>query len=89
MTPALAESLFDLWGECRRQHLSKGWTETCEWVFSSSVGDGLNSRNLQRTFDRFIGVHIQERPHQALGGAYPGDLYTPSARFYTPPPELE
>src|SRR5210317_1712766 len=28
-----------------------------------------------------------ERPHQALGGAYPGDLYTPSARVYEPPGE--
>ena len=31
----------------------------------------------------------QERPHQALNGAYPGDLYTPSARVYQPPPEPE
>jgi putative transposase len=28
-----------------------------------------------------------ERPHQALNGAYPGDVYTPSARVYEPPPE--
>jgi putative transposase len=26
-------------------------------------------------------------PHQALGGAHPGDLYTPSARVYVPPGE--
>jgi putative transposase len=28
-----------------------------------------------------------ERPHQALGGVYPGELYTPSTRIYEPPPE--
>jgi putative transposase len=32
-------------------------------------------------------VYNNERPHQALGGAYPGDLYTPSARIYEPPGE--
>ena len=30
-----------------------------------------------------------ERPHQAPGGSYPGDLYAPSARTYAPPPEPE
>ena len=39
--------------------------------------------------DRFIEVYNHERPHQALGGAYPADLYTPSARVYQPPPEPE
>ena len=40
-------------------------------------------------FDQFIGVYNHERPHQALNGAYPGDVYTPSARAYEPPTELE
>jgi putative transposase len=41
----------------------------------------------QERFDQFIAVYDQERPHQALGGAYPGDLYTPSGRVYAPPAE--
>jgi putative transposase len=49
----------------------------------------FNFLQQQERFDRFIGVYNHERPHQALGGAYPGDLYTPSARVYTPPPEPE
>jgi len=38
-------------------------------------------------FDNFIEIYNNQRPHQALGGAYPGDIYTPSARVYEPPPE--
>jgi putative transposase len=49
----------------------------------------FNFLQQQERFDRFAEVYNQERPHQALGGAYPGDLYTPSARVYTPPPEPE
>ena len=47
----------------------------------------FNFLQQQERFDQFIGVYNNERPHQALGGAYPGDLYTPSARVYEPPPE--
>ena len=43
----------------------------------------------QARFDDFIGVYNNERPHQALGGRYPGDLYTPSARPYRPPEQPE
>lgn len=39
----------------------------------------------QERFDRFIEVYNNVRPHQALSGKYPGDLYTPSAREYRPP----
>ncbi len=49
----------------------------------------FNFLQQQERFDRFIGVYNDERPHQALDGAYPGDLYTPSARAYAPPPEPE
>ena len=42
----------------------------------------FNFLQQQERFDHFIGVYNNERPHQALGGAYPGDLYTPSARIY-------
>ncbi|HHG89930.1 MAG TPA: IS481 family transposase [Devosia sp.] len=41
----------------------------------------------QQTFDRFIEVYNNQRPHQGLGGACPGDLFTPSPRSYEPPPE--
>jgi hypothetical protein len=44
----------------------------------------FNFLQQQERFDDFIGVYNNERPHQALGGAYPGDLYTPSARIYEP-----
>lgn len=30
----------------------------------------------QERFDRFIRVYNNERPHQALNGVYPGDVYT-------------
>ena len=43
----------------------------------------------QIRFDDFISVYNNERPHQALGGRYPGDLYTPSARPYRPPEQPE
>jgi len=49
----------------------------------------FNFLQQQERFDRFIEVYNQHRPHQALNGAYPGDLYTPSARPYLPPPEPE
>jgi len=32
-------------------------------------------------------LYNNERPHQALDGAYPGELYTPSARVYESPGE--
>ena len=47
----------------------------------------FNLLQQQERFDAFIEVYNNQRPHQALGGAYPGDLYTPSARLYEPPPE--
>ena len=43
----------------------------------------------QERFDRFVRVYNHERPHQALGGAYPADVYTPSTRVYEPPAEPE
>jgi putative transposase len=49
----------------------------------------FNFLQQQERFDDFIGVYNNERPHQALGGAYPGDIYTPSARIYRPPSEPE
>ena len=39
----------------------------------------------QHRFDRFVGVYNNERPHQALNGRYPAELYTPSARAYRAP----
>ena len=49
----------------------------------------FNFLQQQERFDRFVQVYNHERPHQALNGAYPGDLFTPSARVYAPPPEPE
>jgi len=39
----------------------------------------------QGRFDAFIEVYNNERPHQALGGQYPAEVYTPSARQYRHP----
>jgi len=47
----------------------------------------FNFLQQQERFDQFGGVYNNQRPHQALNGAYPGDLYTPSPRIYAPPPE--
>lgn len=43
----------------------------------------------QDRFDQFIGGYNHDRPHQALGGLYPAEVYTPSAREYHPPPVPE
>jgi putative transposase len=43
----------------------------------------------QGRFDEFIEGYNHDRPHQALGGKYPGELYTPSAREYHHPEALE
>ena len=45
----------------------------------------FNLLQQQERFDRFIDIYNHERPHQALGGACPGELYTPSPRVYEPP----
>ena len=47
----------------------------------------FNFLQQQERFDRFTRLYNNERPHQALGGAYPGELYTPSPRTYEPPPD--
>jgi transposase InsO family protein len=49
----------------------------------------FNFLQQQERFDDFLRVYNHERPHQALNGAYPGQLYTPSARVYQPPPDPE
>ena len=49
----------------------------------------FNFLQQQELFDNFIEIYNNHRPHQSLGGLYPAELYTPSARQYrTPdPPE--
>ena len=49
----------------------------------------FNFLQQQERFERFIQVYNHERPHQALSGAYPAEIYTPSGREYHPPPEPE
>ena len=39
----------------------------------------------QERFNQFIEGCNNDRSHQALGGKYPGEVYTPSAREYRPP----
>ena len=45
----------------------------------------FNFLQQQERFEDFIRAYNQQRPHQALGGMYPAEIYTPSARPYAPP----
>ena len=49
----------------------------------------FNFLQQQERFERFMTIYNNERPHQGLAGACPGELYTPSARVYEPPTEPE
>lgn len=49
----------------------------------------FNALQQQERFDGFIAGYNHDRPHQALGGAYPDEIYTPSARIYQTPTPLE
>lgn len=49
----------------------------------------FNFLQQQEKFDSFIEEYNDERPHQAIGMKYPGELYTPSARIYQGLPELD
>jgi len=45
----------------------------------------FNFLQQQGRFDEFAEVYNNERPHQGLGGMYPGEVYTPSTREYFHP----
>lgn len=45
----------------------------------------FNALQQQERFEAFIEGYNNDRPHQALGGLYPGELYTPSPRSYQRP----
>jgi putative transposase len=45
----------------------------------------FNLLQQQQRFDDFLEQYNNDRPHQAIGMKYPGELYTPSARVYCPP----
>jgi putative transposase len=45
----------------------------------------FNFLQQQSRFDDFVDEFNNERPHQAIGMKYPGELYTPSVREYTSP----
>jgi putative transposase len=45
----------------------------------------FNFLQQQSLFDDFIEQYNHERPHQAIGMKYPGEVYTPSVREYRPP----
>jgi len=49
----------------------------------------FNFLQQQNRFDHFMDVYNNQRPHQALNGHYPGELYTPSVRLYQTLDELE
>ena len=49
----------------------------------------FNFLQQQERFDDFIEVYNHVRPHQALNGKYPGEVYTPSPKVYTVPDEPE
>lgn len=43
----------------------------------------------QEKFDAFNEEYNEERPHQAIGLKYPGELYTPSPKVYSGLPEVD
>jgi len=43
----------------------------------------------QERFDDFIEIYNNDRPHQALDGRYPGEVYTPSPREFHHPRQPE
>ena len=45
----------------------------------------FNFLQQQERFDDFLEGYNNDRPHQALNGMYPGEVYTPSAREYFVP----
>lgn len=44
----------------------------------------FNFLQQQERFEQFQTVYNHERPHQALKGQYPAEVYTPSVREYCP-----
>lgn len=49
---------------------------------------GMNSLQQQARFDEFVSEFNEERPHEALGMKFPGEVYKPSDRVYAGLPEL-
>jgi len=49
----------------------------------------FNFLQQQDRFDKFIEEYNNERPHQAIGMKYPGELYTPSTKEFFHPDVLE
>ena len=49
----------------------------------------FNFLQQQEKFDSFMEEYNNERPHQAIGMKYPGELYTPSPRIYQGLPALD
>ena len=68
-------------GRHERMHLTlkKEATKPASYNFLQQLG----------RFDEFIESYNNDRPHQALGGLYPGEVYTPSTREYFHPEEPE
>jgi len=55
----------------------------------TTIPAAYNFLQQQERFDDFIEIYNNDRPHQALGGLYPAEVYTPSARDYRLPPPPE
>ncbi len=50
---------------------------------------GANLLQQQEKFDHFIHEYNHDRPHEALGMKYPGEIYRPSRRIYEGLPDIE
>lgn len=48
----------------------------------------FNFLQQQEKFDHFIEEYNNQRPHQAIGMKYPGEIYVPSSRIYQGLPEV-
>lgn len=52
----------------------------------TTLPPALSLRRQQQRFDRFIPEYNDERPHEALGGRVPSELWRPSTRAYNEHP---
>jgi hypothetical protein len=52
MTDSLAEELFELLAERRREVLARGWPQAPEWLFCTDAGTSPDPRNIERVWFR-------------------------------------
>ena len=68
-----------------------GWHERMHLTLKKEATKpaGLNLLQQQATFDDFVEVYNQERPHEALAMKCPAEVYRPSTRQYKGLPDID